>query len=68
VQHTGEIDQARPLDALWLFGAPSRPLEGYAQARIVLAQGGGRAQVSATADIKVEVFGDGADISVEPLT
>jgi hypothetical protein len=68
VQHTGEIDLAKPLDALWLFGAPSRPLEGFAQARIALAQGGGRARVSATPDVKVEVFGDGADISVEPLT
>jgi alpha-D-xyloside xylohydrolase len=68
VQHTGEIDVARPLDALWLFGAPSRPLEGFAQARIALVEGGGRARVSAAADIKVEVFGDAADIPVEPLT
>src|SRR5665811_1265690 len=55
VQHTGEIDDARPLDALWLFGAPSQALEGFVQAKIALAAGGGRARVSAATDVKVEI-------------
>jgi alpha-D-xyloside xylohydrolase len=66
VQHTGEIDTAKPLDGLWLFGTPSHALEGFAQAKIALGEG--RARVSATSDIKVEIFGDSADIRVEPLT
>jgi hypothetical protein len=65
VQHTGEIDIARPLDALWLFGAQTQPLAGFAQATIALAEG--RATVSATSDVKVEVFGDGAGVQVAPL-
>ena len=32
VQHTGEIDVARPLEQLWVFGRPTRPLAGFAQA------------------------------------
>jgi len=66
VQHTGEIDVHKPLDALWLFGRTTQALEGFAQARIVLGEGSAR--VSATADVKVETFGDGAGVSVEPLT
>ena len=31
VQHTGEIDAARPLDALWVFGPPAQALDGFAQ-------------------------------------
>ena len=76
VQHTGEINAAKPLDALWvfgtplealwLFGAPVHALEGFVQAKIALGEGGVR--VSATSDVKVEIFGDAADIRVEPLT
>jgi alpha-D-xyloside xylohydrolase len=66
VQHTGEIDKAKPLDALWLFGTPSHALEGFVQARIVLPEG--RVRISAAPEVKVEIFGDGADIHVEPLT
>jgi hypothetical protein len=66
VQHTGEIDANKPLDALWLFGTPSQALEGFVQARIVLAEG--RPRVSAMPEVKVEIFGDGADIHVEPLS
>jgi alpha-D-xyloside xylohydrolase len=68
VQHTGEIDTARPLDALWLFGAPSQALGGFAQARIALAGGEARASVSVAPEVKVEIFGDAAEIHVEPLT
>ena len=32
VQHTGEIDAAAPLDALWIFGKPATSLEGFEQA------------------------------------
>jgi hypothetical protein len=67
VQHTGEIDSARPLDALWLFGTPAHPLEGFAQARIALAAGDGRPNVSAATDVKVEIFGAATGIQVEPL-
>ena len=34
VQHTGEIDPAQPLAALYLFGKPTQALEGFAQAKI----------------------------------
>ena len=39
VQHTGEIDAAKPLEQLWVFGKPTRPLDGFAQANIVEAAG-----------------------------
>ena len=67
VQHTGEIDTARPLDALWIFGAPSRALEGFAQAKITPVVGEARARVTAAPDVKVEIFGDSAGIDIEPL-
>jgi hypothetical protein len=63
VQHTGEIDPSRPLEQLWLFGPPQRPLAGYAQASIkVLGQGEFR--VAARRDVKVEVFGDASGVAV----
>jgi alpha-D-xyloside xylohydrolase len=68
VQHTGEIDAAKPLDALWVFGAPTQPLDGFAQARIAPAVGQGQARVSAAPDVKVEIFGDAPAVHVEPLT
>ena len=37
VQHTGEIDAAKPLEQLWVFGRPTRPLHGFLQANIVEA-------------------------------
>ncbi len=59
VQHTGEIDAARPLEALWVFGAPTMPLDGFVQARI--APGArGALQVHADEAIAVRVFGDAA--------
>ena len=39
VQHTGEIDPAKPLEQLWVFGRPTRPLAGLLQAKIVEAGG-----------------------------
>ena len=63
VQHTGEIDPARPLAQLYLFGKPTQPLDGFAQARI--AVGDGRVTVAAAATVKVETFGDATGVAVE---
>jgi len=63
VQHTGEIDGARPLEQLWVFGRPTRPLAGLAQATIAAGPAGAFA-VRAATDVKVELFGDAAGIDV----
>ena len=63
VQHTGEIDPAKPLEQLWVFGRPTRPLQGFLQANIVEAADGTYA-IGAVADVKVELFGDAAGITV----
>jgi alpha-D-xyloside xylohydrolase len=63
VQHTGEIDPSRPLEQLWLFGAPQRPLTGFAQASIEVV-GQGEFRVAARRDVKVEVFGDPSGVAV----
>jgi hypothetical protein len=68
VQHTGEINAAKPLDAMWVFGAPSHALEGFTQAKIVGAGVDGRPRVLAGSDVKVEIFGDAAGVRVDPLT
>jgi alpha-D-xyloside xylohydrolase len=65
VQHTGEIDPERPLEQLWLFGTPGRPLDGFAQARI--AADGDAFVVHAAAGLKIERFGDAAGATVLPL-
>jgi alpha-D-xyloside xylohydrolase len=64
VQHTGEMDLANPLDAVWLFGKPTRALEGFSQVRIGLGDAG--ATVVAGEGITVEHFGDAADVPVKP--
>jgi len=66
VQHTGEIDPAKPLEQLWVFGKPTRPFQGYLQANIVEASDGTYA-IGAVADVKVELFGDAAGIVVARL-
>jgi alpha-D-xyloside xylohydrolase len=66
VQHTGEIDPARPLEQLWVFGRPTRPLEGLAQATIALGADGAPA-IRAAADVKVELFGEATGIAVGGL-
>jgi alpha-D-xyloside xylohydrolase len=63
VQHTGEIDVARPLDALYVFGKPTLPLAGFAQVDIALGEG--QATVTADAGVKVEVFGNAAGVRIE---
>jgi len=65
VQHTGEIDPAKPLAALYLFGKPAQPLDGFTQARITVTDG--RVRVAAAATVKVETFGDAAGIAIEAL-
>ncbi len=67
VQHTGEIDEQRPLEQLWLFGAPAQPLDGYAQVRIAAGRTGEAHHVHASSELKVERFGDAASVVVLPL-
>jgi alpha-D-xyloside xylohydrolase len=64
VQHTGEIDAAAPLEALWVFGKPETTLDGFAQAAIA-ADGGGSFAVRAAPEIAVEIFGDAAAVKIE---
>jgi alpha-D-xyloside xylohydrolase len=66
VQHTGEIDVANPLDQLWVFGRPTRPLEGLAQATIAAGTDGAYS-IRAAASVKVELFGDAASLDVGAL-
>ncbi len=63
VQHTGEIDVERPLEQLWVFGKPTQPLEGLAQARIA-ADADGAFVIHADHDVKIEHFGNSADARV----
>jgi len=64
VQHTGEIDETKPLDGLWIFGKPAQPLDGFTQARIDLR--GDKCVISVANDVKVEIFGDAAGTDVQP--
>ena len=66
VQHTGEIDAANPLEQLWVFGKPTQALESFAQAKIDAGADGAFA-IRATADVKVDRFGDAAGIDVGVL-
>ncbi|MEP7183164.1 MAG: alpha-xylosidase [Betaproteobacteria bacterium] len=66
VQHTGEIDRARPLEQLWVFGKPVHPLAGFVQARIAAGDDGALALFAAPG-VSVEGFGDAALLSVHPL-
>jgi alpha-D-xyloside xylohydrolase len=66
VQHTGEIDAGLPLEMLWLFGKPTRPLAGFVQARIE-AQPDGSHAVRAMPGVTVEPFGDAAGSQVGTL-
>ncbi len=54
VQHTGEIDASRPLERLWVFGKPTRRLEGFAQATVDDADGA--FAVRAEPGVTVETF------------
>jgi len=63
VQHTGEIDAASPLEQLWVFGRPTRALDGFTQVSISAGADGAYA-IRAAPGVKVERFGDAADIDV----
>jgi alpha-D-xyloside xylohydrolase len=66
VQNTGEIDGAAPLEQLWVFGKPTAPLDGFAQARIVV-DAAGVAAIRAAREVQVERFGDAAGLPVLPV-
>jgi len=57
VQHTGEIDPQKPLEQLWVFGPPTQPLAGLAQATIEPRPDGTFA-IRTASEVKVEIFGD----------
>ncbi len=63
VQHTGEMDTANPLEMLWVFGAPTAPLDGYTQAQIGIAADG-TPTIRTHASVDVQVFGE-AQVPVE---
>ena len=65
VAHTGEIDWARPLETLWLFGKPAHALTDFTQVRIGVDNG--VPSVAADASVKVEVFGDSPDLRIDAL-
>jgi alpha-glucosidase (family GH31 glycosyl hydrolase) len=66
VQHTGELHPDVPLEALWIFGKPTRPLEGYRQVKIDADRGTGHT-VRAMLNVDVQVFGDASGVNVLPL-
>jgi|KBSSwiStaDraftv2_1062776.scaffolds.fasta_scaffold11806_9 alpha-D-xyloside xylohydrolase len=66
VQHTGEIDAARPLELLWVFGKPTTELAGFVQARIDAA-GDGALAIRVAPGMKTELWGDAANVPVATL-
>jgi len=56
VQHTGEIDNANPLEQLWVFGEQANSLDGFTQARIE-ADGDGGFTLKTSPGIEVVRFG-----------
>jgi alpha-D-xyloside xylohydrolase len=66
VQHTGEMHDALPVEALWVFGKPSRPLEGFRQVKVEADRIAGYT-VRAMLNVDVQVFGDASGVSVLPL-
>jgi alpha-D-xyloside xylohydrolase len=66
VQHTGEINADHPLEALWVFGKPAQPLDGYRQVKIEQDRIAGHT-VRAMLNVDVQVFGDPSSVGVLPL-
>ena len=66
VQHTGEIDATNPLESLWVFGKPAHSLDGFAQGKIE-ADGEGGFVLRAATNLDVQVFGDPAVVTVQPM-
>jgi len=56
VQHTGQIDAAKPIEWLWVFGPPSVRLEGHPQ--VAIEVGDGYPVVRHDEGVAVKVFGD----------
>jgi hypothetical protein len=56
----------RPLEAVWLFGAPRSPFEAHGQIRIDV-DSAGTPTVHASPGLDVQVFGDNATLAVQPL-
>lgn len=66
VQHTGQIHAEHPLEALWVFGKPSHPLDGYRQVKVEADRVAGFT-VRAMLNVDAQVFGDSAAVNVLPL-
>jgi hypothetical protein len=56
VQHTGEIDAARPVEQLWVFGKPAVPLD-LPQARVAIGADG-EPTLAVAHGVQVQFFGD----------
>jgi alpha-D-xyloside xylohydrolase len=56
VQHTGEIDAAKPIEQLWLFGTPTAPVD-FAQATIAV-EVDGTPRIRVADGVQVHFFGD----------
>ena len=63
VQHTGEIDAARPLELLWVFGSRRRRSTD-SRRRASSRRATARSRVRVAPGVKVEVFGDAAGVAV----
>jgi len=55
VQHTGEIDEARPLEQLWVFG---RPAEAFAAPGVEVTLPGGGPRVRCAEGVQAQFFGE----------
>ena len=66
VQHSGDTDRLRPLEAVWLFGAPRSSFEAHGQIRIEVDPAG-TPTVHASPGLDVQAFGDGATLDVQAL-
>ena len=66
VQHTGEINDANPLELLWLFGKPTQELDRYRQVKIESDRNGGFI-VRAMLNVDVQIFGEPNAVNVLPL-
>jgi alpha-D-xyloside xylohydrolase len=55
VQHTGEIDEARPVEQLWVFG---RPAQAFAAPGVEVTLPAGVPRLRCAEGIEVRFFGD----------
>jgi hypothetical protein len=52
---------------VWVFGIPTRPLDGFTQVRIAPGEDGTLA-IHAGDGVRVELFGDAANMTVQSLS